>query len=109
MPADPAGSRIKADYKSGRESVHVRFHVAGFKSALWGFHTRATQRQDNDKVRQTRCERHHRNAQVQHLSCRCFVVVLLWCENTITLNKLHCITRRIGKALQVLAYTAVVW
>ena len=28
------------------------------------------------------CER-HRNAQVQHLSCRCLVVVLLWCENTI--------------------------
>ena len=27
-----------------------------------------------------RCERHHRNAQVQHLSCR--VVVLLWYENT---------------------------
>ena len=25
---------------------------------------------------------HHRNAQVQHLSC-CLVVVLLWCENTI--------------------------
>ena len=22
-------------------------------------------------------------AQVQHLSCRCLVVVLLWCENTI--------------------------
>ena len=37
------------------------------------------------QVRQTRCERHHRNAQVQHLSCRCLVVVLLWCENTITL------------------------
>ena len=33
----------------------------------------------------TWCERHHRNAQVQHLSCRCLVVVLLWCENTITL------------------------
>ena len=52
MPADPAGSRIKADYKSGRESVHVRFHVAGVKSALWGVHARARQRQDNDKVRQ---------------------------------------------------------
>ena len=26
------------------------------------------------------------NAQVQLLSCRCLVVVLLWCENTITLN-----------------------
>ena len=64
------------------------------------FHTRARQRQDNDKTttRQMlnlcipmmpftpslpgRCERHHRNAQVQHLSCR-LVVVLLWCENTI--------------------------
>ena len=30
------------------------------------------------------CERHYRNAQVQHLSCRC-LVVLLWCENTIIL------------------------
>ena len=40
------------------------------------------------------CERHHRNAQVQHLSCRCLVVVLLWCENTINLNhagRAHCI------------------
>ena len=36
------------------------------------------------QVRQTWCERHHRNAQVQHLSC-CLVVVLLWCENTISL------------------------
>ena len=36
-----------------------------------------------------RCERHHRNAQVQHLSCRCLVVVLLWCENTIrSVNRL---------------------
>ena len=33
----------------------------------------------------TWCERHHRNAQVQHLSCRCLVVVLLRCENTISL------------------------
>ena len=31
----------------------------------------------------TWCERHHRNAKVQHLSCRCLVNVLLWCENTI--------------------------
>ena len=31
------------------------------------------------------CERHNRNAQVQHLSCRCLVVVLLWCETTINL------------------------
>ena len=48
-------------------------------------------------------ERHHRNAPVQHLSCRlavpgvkgivgmdrfniCLVVVLLWCENTIRLK-----------------------
>ena len=30
----------------------------------------------------TWCDRHHRNAQVQHLSCRCIVIVLLWCENT---------------------------
>ena len=34
-----------------------------------------------------RCERHNRNAQVQLLSCRCLVVVLLWCESTITPNK----------------------
>ena len=26
----------------------------------------------------------HRNAQVQHLSCRCLVAVLLWCENTLS-------------------------
>ena len=32
------------------------------------------------------CERPHRNAQVQHLSCCSLVVVLLWCENTITLS-----------------------
>ena len=53
------------------------------------------------QVRHVWCERHHRNAQVQHLTCklvtfnlkkttkkhltcRCLVVVLLWCENTIT-------------------------
>ena len=30
------------------------------------------------------CQRHHRNAHVQHLSCRCLVVV--WCENTIRLT-----------------------
>ena len=45
-----------------------------------------TPEQDNDKTTirlPDRCERHHRNAQVQHLSCRCLVVVLLWCENTI--------------------------
>ena len=53
-----------------------------------------TPEQDNDKtnvepvhsydalVRQRRCEKHHRNAQIQRLSCRCLVVVLLWCENT---------------------------
>ena len=35
------------------------------------------------QVWQTRCERHHRNAQVQHLSCPCLVDVLRWCENTI--------------------------
>ena len=29
---------------------------------------------------------HHRNAHVQHLSC-CLVVVLLWCENTISLTE----------------------
>ena len=34
-------------------------------------------------VRHVWCERHHRNAQVQLLSCRCLVVILLWCENTI--------------------------
>ena len=27
---------------------------------------------------------HRRNAQVQHLSCHCLVVVLIRCENTIT-------------------------
>ena len=32
----------------------------------------------------TWCERHNRNAQVQHVSCHCLVVVLLWCENTIS-------------------------
>ena len=59
-----------------------------------------TPEQDNDKTNvepvhsydafhtsrcRNRCERHNRNAQVQHLSCRCLVVVLLWCENTISL------------------------
>ena len=63
---------------------------------LWCVHTRARQRQDKSwtcaflwclshQVRHVWCERHHRNAQVQHLSCRCLVVVLLWCENTTTL------------------------
>ena len=77
---------------------------------IWCFQTRARQRQDNDKTNvepvhsydafhtsrcRTWCERHHRNAQVQHLSCRCLVVVLslscrclvvvlLWFENTNT-------------------------
>ena len=37
------------------------------------------------QVCRTWCERHNRNAQVQHLSCRCLVVVLLWCENFINL------------------------
>ena len=44
-----------------------------------------TPEQDNDKTN-VWCERHHRNAQVQLLSCRCLVVVLLWCENTISLQ-----------------------
>ena len=63
----------------------------------WCFHTRARQRQDkcwtcafllclSHQVRQTWCERHNRNAQVQLLSCRCLVVVLLWCESTISLK-----------------------
>ena len=37
-------------------------------------------------TRSDMCERHHRNAQVQNLSCRCLVVVLLWCENTISVK-----------------------
>ena len=64
---------------------------------IWCFHTRARQhltRQDKSwtcaflwclshQTCRTWCERHNRN--VQHLSCRCLVVVLLWCENTIYL------------------------
>ena len=61
---------------------------------VFSHQSKTTTRQRQDKcwtchflspqVRQTWCERHHRNVQVQHLSCRCLVVVLLWCENTIT-------------------------
>ena len=67
---------------------------------LWCFHTRARQRQDNDKtnVEPVYCyyafhTRHvgpgvkgiiGMHMQVQHFSCRCLVVVLLWCENTMT-------------------------
>ena len=35
------------------------------------------------QICRTWCEKDNRNAQVQHLSCCCLVVVLLWCENTI--------------------------
>ena len=37
---------------------------------LWCFHTRLSH-----LVCWTWCERHHRNAQVQHLSCRCLALV----------------------------------
>ena len=56
------------NYKTNVEPVH----------SYDAFHTRSG--------RHVWCERHHRNVglQVQHLSCRCLVVVLLWCENTIS-------------------------
>ena len=53
-----------------------------------------TPEQDDDKTttRQMlnlldRCERHHRNALGQHLSCHWLVVVLLWCENMINFSR----------------------
>ena len=61
---------------------------------LWCFHTRARQRQDNDKT----TTRQMLNLCIpmmpftptclvtRLLSCRCLVVVLLWCKNTITLD-----------------------
>ena len=69
-------------------------HMAGVM--VFSHQSKTTTRQDkcwtcaflwclSHQTCRTWCERHHRNAQVQHLSCR--LVVLLWCENTIGLTR----------------------
>ena len=83
--------------KTNVEPVHS---YDAFHTRFVSCQSKTTTRQRQDKcwtcaflwylshqICRTWCERHNRNAQVQHLSC-CLVVVLLWCENTITVTTL---------------------
>ena len=65
-------------------SEGVDMYVSGHNQRLYRYISIVFVTMSLHLVYPTWCERHHRNAQIQHLSCCCLVVVLLWCENTIS-------------------------